>query len=63
MWEAPGIDGIPNEFFKEVIADTQKSSLKLLTPFSGGEVLRRLLEAEVGPAEERQQTSGGDVIL
>ena len=36
-------------------------SLQLLC--SGGEVLRRLEEAEVGPAEEGQQTSRGCLIL
>ena len=35
---APGIDGVPNEILKEVIG--------------AGEVLRRLEEAEVGPARE-----------
>ena len=36
-------------------------SLQLLS--SGGEILRRLEEAEVGPAEEGQQTSRGCLIV
>ena len=59
--KAPGIDGVPNEILKEVIGAYPEIRLQLLS--SGGEVLRRLEEAEVGPAEEGQQTSRGSLIL
>ena len=36
-------------------------SLQLLSP--GGKVLRRLEEAEVGPAEEGQDTSRGCLVV
>ena len=60
----PGIDGVPNEIHKEVIAGYSEILLEASNScLLGREVLRRLEEAEVGPAEEGKQTSGEGLIL
>ena len=51
-----GAKGDPQRGDRGIPADPPRS-LQLLS--SGGEVLRGLKEAEVGPAEEEQQTSRG----
>ena len=61
---APGIDGVPNEILERgdpSISGDPPRSLQLLS--SGGEILRRLEEAEICPAEEGQQTSRGSLIV
>ena len=57
---APGVDGVP----KDILKDYPEILLEAFNSFLwGGGVLRRLEEAEFGPAEEEQQTSRRYLIL
>ena len=65
---APGINGVPNEILKEVIRAYPEILLEAFNSCLRERRIRRgeggrLEEAEVGPAEEEQQTSRRCLIL